>query len=285
MITTRIQFIFRGTALAALLGCCCSVIVHAAEVGDFNVAYGFSAVGHARTTAPSPTAMAGTASFGVFVSPSFLIAGSTQTFTSTATPGSRRTWSYGLTKFEFNRDWAVPKTKVLHVQADYTIMLPTDGIKTPGVEHYSHQFLGMLDYQRSAQNYFEIDAGDYMGGRDATPGYKHTALLSLIVQHNLRADGGSGTNYDFELDASPSSEGAPASAVLTAGVEHTFKSKVTLTALALVGLTANDPVIGVAVRVKFGGNFAGKPIEARNAMNFSKLQRLERTRFGRIGRF
>jgi hypothetical protein len=89
----------------------------------------------------------------------------------------------------------------------------------------------VLDYTHSTQNYFEVDAGELLGGRTAAPGYKQTGLLSLIAQHNLRRDGTSGTNLDFELDASPSSEGAPASAILTAGAEHTFKSKVTLTGL------------------------------------------------------
>jgi hypothetical protein len=275
--------IFSRTFLVVLLGCPCSFKVHAAEAGDFNVAYGFSAAGHSRAAAPSPTAMAGTVSFGLFVVPSFLVAGSTQTFTSVNTPGSGRSWNYGVTKFEFNRDWSL--TKKTDFQADYTITLPTNGAGTPGVEHYAHQFLAMIDYQRSPQNYFEVDVGDYMGGRDTAPGYKHTALFSLIAQHNLKRDGTGGSNYDFELDASPSSEGSPASVVFTAGAEHNFKSGVTFTALATVGLTANDPVVGVSIRLKFRGNLAGKPTEAKNALSFSKLQRLERTRFGRIGRF
>jgi hypothetical protein len=234
--------------------------------------------------------MTGTASFGVFLPANFLLAGSTQTFTATKTPGSSRTWGYGVSKLEVNHDWALwkpetPASRSLHFETDYTVTLPTDGNEPAGVEHYAHQFLGMLDYTHSVQNYFEIDAGDLLGARDAAPGYKQTALLSLIAQHNLQRDGKSGTDLDFELDASPSSEGAPASVVFTAGAEHTFKSKITLTALALVGLTANDPTVGVSLRVKFAGNLTKKK-PAAQALTFSRLQRLERPRFfGRIGRF
>uniref|UniRef100_Q01YN2 Uncharacterized protein n=1 Tax=Solibacter usitatus (strain Ellin6076) TaxID=234267 RepID=Q01YN2_SOLUE len=268
------------------------VKANAQQAGAFNVAYGYSATSQARTAAPTSDAMAGTASFGVFLPKDFLLAGSTQTFTSSHSPGSSRTWGYGVTKFEINHDWTLwkkqegagPTPRSLHFEADYTITLPTDGNEPAGVEHYGHQFLGMLDYFRSPQNYFEVDGGDFMGGRDAAPGYKHTALLSLIAQHNLRANGNSGTNFDFELDASPSSEGAPASAILTAGAEHTFKSKVTLTALALVGLTANDPAVGVSLRIKFTGSLSKKQGEAR-VLSFSKLQRLETRFFGKIGRF
>ena len=64
-------------------------------------------------------------------------------------------------------------------QLDYTITLPTDGtIAPPGVETLAHQFLAMVNYQPSKKNYFEVDAGDYMSGRDSAPGYKHTGLLS-----------------------------------------------------------------------------------------------------------
>jgi len=287
---TRATKLSRPETLFAAIAISCSAIgANAQQVGDFNVAYGYSATSQARTAAPTPEAMAGTASFGVFLPASFLVAGSTQTFTSTHTPGSSRTWGYGVTKFEANHDWLLRKwetvgSRSLHFQADYTLTLPTDGNEPPGVEHYGHQFLAMLDYFHSPQNYFEIDGGDFLGARTAAPGYKQTALLSLIAQHNLRADGNSGTNFDFELDASPSSEGAPASAMLTAGAEHTFRSKITLTALALVGLTANDPAVGVSLRIKFTGNLSGKHAAAR-VLTFSELHRLENTRFGKIGRF
>jgi hypothetical protein len=274
----------------AILAICFATKANAQQSGDFSVAYGYSATSQARTAAPTPSFMAGTASFGVFLPANFLLAGSTQTFTATKTPGSSRTWGYGVTKLEVNRDWALwkpetPASRSLHFEADYTLTLPTDGNEPPGVEHYPHQFLGMLDYTHSVQDYFEVDGGDLLGARAAAPGYKQTALLSFIAQHNLRRDGKSGTNFDFELDASPSSEGAPASVVLTAGAEHTFKSKVTLTALALVGLTANDPTVGVSLRIKFAGSLTKKK-PAAQALTFSKLQRLERVRFfGRIGRF
>jgi hypothetical protein len=276
-------------ALAAIVGSFLAANIGAQQPGDFNVAYGYSTTSQARTAVATPDSMAGTASFGVFLTRSMLLAGSTQTFTSSQTPGSSRTWGYGVSKLELNHDWLLwePKStesRALHFEADYTITLPTDGNEPAGVEHYAHQFLGMLDYTHSAQNYFEVDCGDFLGPRTAASGYKQTALLSLVAQRNLRADGNSGTNFDFELDASPSSEGAPASVVLTAGAEHAFKSKISLTALALVGLTANDPAIGISVRIKFTGNLSGKQAQA-HALNFSKLQRLENPRFGRIGRF
>lgn len=285
----KTRFLHRKTIWVPLgiLGFAAGVI--AQQAGDFSVAYGYSATSQARTAAPTASGMAGTASFGIYLPENFLLAGSTQTFTSTKTPGANRTWGYGVTKLEINHDWTLwkpetPAGRSLHFQADYTVTLPTDGNEPPGVEHYAHQFLGMLDYTHSPQNYFEIDAGDLLGSRAAAPGYKQTALLSLVQQHNLRRDGTSGTNFDFELDASPASEGATASAVLTAGVEHAFKSKISLSALALVGLTANDPAIGVALRIKFTGSLTKKhPTEA---LSFSRLQRLERARFfGKLGRF
>lgn len=51
----------------------------------------------------------------------------------------------------------------------------------------------------------------------------------------------------FEIDASPSSEGAPASVVATGGVLHNFKSGFGISALAIVGLTAWDPAVGVSI--------------------------------------
>lgn len=289
MTKTITGFSLGSTVFALLVIACLAMEARAQQVGDFNVAYGYSAAGQARTAAPTPDTMAGTASFGVFLPAGFLVAGSTQTFTSTHTPGSSRTWGYGVTKLEANHDWTLRKweagtSKALHFQADYTITLPTDGNETPGVEHYGHQFLGMLDYFHSPQNYFELDAGDALGPRAAAAGYQQTALLSLVAQHNLRADGNSATNFDFELDASPSSEAAPASAIFTAGAEHTFRSKVTLTALVFVGLTANDPAIGVSLRIKYLGSLARKRTAAQ-VLTFSTLHRLENTRFGRIGRF
>jgi hypothetical protein len=208
--------------------------------------------------------MAGRASLEYSQQKVLMFASSTQTFTSSHVPGASRRSGYGVTKFETNHDWFLwnPETpassRSLHFEADYTITLPTDGNEPAGVEHDAHQFLGMLDYYHSPQNYFEVYAGDLLGARNADPGYKQTTLLSLIAQHNLRADGNSGTNLDFALEASPSSEGAPACAVLTAGAEHALKSKITLTALGLIGLTANDPAIGVSLRIKFTGNLAGK---------------------------
>jgi hypothetical protein len=286
------RFSVREMTLAAIVIVVVAPGASAQQAGDFNVAYGYSATSQARTAAPTPDSMAGTASFGVLLPASFLVAGSTQTFTATHTPGSSRTWGYGVTKLEANHDWLLRKwgtgethfSRSLHFQADYTITLPTDGNEPAGVEHYEHQFLGMLDYSHSPQNYFEIDAGDLLGARPAAPGYKQTPLLSLIAQHNLHRDGTSGTTFDFEVDASPSSEGAPASAVLTAGAEHTFKSKITLTALALVGLTANDPAIGFSLRIKFTGNLSKKRAADR-LLTFSRLHRLEASRFGKIGRF
>lgn len=272
--------------MSALL--CVAAATKAQQPGEFTVAYGYTATSQARTAVPTPDAMAGTATAGIFLPNGFMLAGSTNTFTSSQMPGSSRTWGYGVTKVEINHDWTLPlrdssSTHSLHLQADYVITLPTD--KEPeGIEHYSHQLLGMLDYQPSAQNYFEVDAGDLIGPYAASPGYKQTALLSLIAQHNLRRNGQSGTNFDFELDASPASGGAPSSVMLTAGAEHTFQSKITLTALALVGLTANDPAIGVSIRIKFTGNLKHAQAEPR-ALNFSKLQRLQTTRFGSLGRF
>jgi hypothetical protein len=286
-------FYIKKTILFAVAPLCFAIGVNAQQAGDYTVAYGYSATSQARTAAPTPSAMAGTASFGIFLPANFLLAASTQTFTSAKSPGASRTWGYGVSKVEANHDWTLWKQKAqsetaaqeLHFEADYTITLPTDGNEPPGVEHYAHQFLGMLDYTHSPQDYFEVDAGDLLGARTAEPGYKQTALLSLIEQHTL-AGGKSNTSFDFELDASPSSEGAPASAVLTAGAQHTFKkSNITVSALALVGLTANDPAIGVALRIKFAGNLAKKHPNAE-ALNFSKLQRLESPRFfGKIGRF
>jgi hypothetical protein len=274
----------------AIAACCVVTGAQAQQTGDFSVAFGYSATSQARTAAPTPSAMAGTASFGVVLPAGFLLACSTQTFTSTQSPGSSRTWKYGLTKLEGNHDWNLwapetPAGRALHFEADYTITLPTDGTQTPGVKQYSHQLLGMFDYTHSAQDYFEVDIGDLLGPRSAAPGYRQTALLSLIAQHNLRRDGSSGTNFDFEVDASPSSHWAPASAVLTAGVEHTFKSKVNLAALALAGFTANDPAVGISLRIKFTGNLGSKK-PAAEALMFSKLQRLQNIRFfGKIGRF
>jgi hypothetical protein len=282
------RFSPKNTVLVVTTIFCFAIGVHAQQPGDFSAAYGFSANSQARTAAPTPATMAGTASFGVILPANFLLAASTQTFTATKTPGSDRSWGYGVTKVEANHDWTLWRStedRNVHLQADYTVALPTDGNESPGVEHYAHQFLGMLDYKHSPQNYFEIDAGDLLGARSAGPGYKQTAVLSLIGQHNLRRSGNSGTNFDFEFDASPPSEGTPSSAVLTAGAEHAFKSKITLTALALVGLTVNDPAIGVSLRIKFTGSLAKKPAP-REALTFSKLQRLEGIRFfGKIGRF
>lgn len=254
----------------------------AADSGDYNVAYGFSGAAPARSAAPSSAALAGTFSFGLFPVKSFLIAGSTQTFTGTQASAAGWTWKYGVTKFEFNKDWIV--SDKVHVEGDYTIVLPTGG-EVSGVENYGHQFLGMFDYQHSEQNYFEIDAGDYLGGRTSAPGYMNTGLLSLIGQSNFAKNGNSPANLDLEIDASPHTEDTPASAIFTIGVDRTFKSHWTVTALASVGLTANDPAVGFSLRLKYTGNFLKKPAETKNAAMFAKTLRLERTRFGRIGRF
>jgi len=272
---------FRYCAALLVVGCG-STRLQAGDAGDYNAAYSFATSGYARTAAPSSASTAGVASFGLFVTSRFLVAGSTQTFTSTRPTGSSTTWSYGVSKLEFNGD--VSLSKKTDLQGDYTIILPTNGPGTPGTERYAHQFLGMLDYQHSAQNYFEVDAGDYLGGRTAGPGYQNTALLSLIASHNGSRDGKSNTNLDFELDASPASGGSPASVILTAGADHTFGSKVVVTALAQIGLTANDPAIGVSISVKLLGKLSSETGEASRALTFSKLQRLQE-RFGKIGRF
>jgi hypothetical protein len=288
---TRISI--RSLILLAGLGSSRVLLAQLPTTGDFDVAYSINATGHTRTAAPSSTSVAGPASFGIFLAPRFLVAGSTQTFTSTNTPGSGRTTGYGVTKFEFNGN-IFHKTSgdegtdvVLNrdLSVDYTITLPTNGAATPSVENHAHQFLATFGFDHSLQHYFEIDAGDYMGGRDGKPGYKHTPLLSLIAQRNLKSNGSSPTHLDFELDASPSSEDAPASAMASAGVTHGFKSGLRISAAALVGLTANDPEIGVSISFKFKGNLAGKE-NPRSALTFSRLRRLERlTRFGRFGRF
>jgi hypothetical protein len=266
------------------------------RTGDFDVAYSVVANGHARTAASSSTSIVGPASFGIFLASCLLIAGSTQTFTSTSIPGSGRTTGYGITKFEFNGDvWhkdvappaeAPPEAKLNRdFSLDYTITLPTNGPTTSGIEGHAHQFLAGFAFDHSLQHYFEIDVGDYMGGRDAKPGYKHTGLLSLIAQRNLRSDGQSPAHLDFEIDASPSSEGTPASVVAAPGVTYGFQSGLRLGVAALVGVTANDPEIGVSISLKFKGNLAGKG-PAKTALTFSRLRRLERlTRFGRFGRF
>ena len=85
MLTLRARYCFRGMTLISFLAGN-SLIVRAAE-GDFSAAYSYTAVGQSRTAEPSATAMAGTASFGLFPLPSFLVAGSTQTFISVKAPG------------------------------------------------------------------------------------------------------------------------------------------------------------------------------------------------------
>lgn len=256
--------------------------LHAADAGDYNVAYSFAASSDARTAAPSAASTAGIASFGLFATPHFLVAGSTQTFTSETPTGSSTTWGYGVTKLEFNQDFSLSQKTDL--QGDYTIVLPTNHPNTSGNDKLAHQFLGMLDYQHSAQNYFEVDAGDYLSGRSTGSGYQNTPLLSLIASHNTHRDGKSSTNLDFELDASPAAGESPSSLILTAGADHTFGSRVVLTALAQIGLTANDPAIGVSISVKILGKLTNKSAEPSTALTFSKLQRLQE-RFGKIGRF
>jgi hypothetical protein len=282
MISAHLRRHIFQTSVFWLAACCSTTRGLATEPGDFNVAYGFSGNSPVRSAVPSSSALAGTLSFGVFPTKSFLIAGSTQTFTGASSPGMNWIWKYGVTKLEFNKDWLI--SEKAHLQADYTIVLPTNGNNTPGVEHYAHQFLGMLDYQYSDRNYFEIDAGDYLGGRTAAAGFKNTGLLSLIAQSNLAKNGLSPSNLDFEVDASPRSEDTPASAVFSLGMDTTFKSHWTVTALANVGLTANDPAIGFSLRLRYSGNLAKKPTTETRGI-FGKLNRLERTRFGRIGRF
>jgi hypothetical protein len=271
-----------------LLGAC-PLSAQLPNTGDFDAAYSVTASGHARSATPSPTSVSGSAIFGISLCPKFLVAGSTQTFTSTNTPGSGRTTGYGVTKFEFNRDVVHKETASglnRDFSLDYTITLPTNGPPAAGTEGNAHQFLAMLSFDHSVQQSFEIDAGDYMGGRDSKPGYKHTALLSLIGQRNLRSDGKSNGNLDFELDASPSSEGTPASVLLSTGVTYGFKSGLQITALAIAGITAIDPEIGVAISIKFKGNLAGKGPNIAKILTFSRQQRLERVRnFGRLGRF
>ena len=226
--------------------------------------------------------MAGTASVGLYLAPSFFIAPSTQTFTYSRVRGSSPVWSYGVTKVELNQQWSL--SDQIDIAGDYTLQIATNGPPSPGGERYTHQFLTMVGYQYSPQDYFETDFGDYMGARSVGPGYANTPLLTLIGQHKLSADGKNPSTLDFALDASPSSAGAISSVILTAGIQHTFKKYWTLTGLALVGLTANDPAVGVSVQLQFNGNLGGKE-GARNPLNFSKLQRLERVRFGRFGRF
>ena len=132
-------------------------------------------------------------------------------------------------------------------------------------------------YAKSKQEN-SVYAGDQLSGRDHKPGFKNTPLLSLVAQHKLKPDGPPASALDFELDASPSSEGTPASAVLTAGAEHTFQSGLTLTGLAMVGLTANDPAIAVSVSLTYKGNLNKQPNEHSRELSFSKLQRLQRVR-------
>jgi hypothetical protein len=129
----------RGTTLAAILIFGSAARANAQQAGDFSAAYGFTALGQARTAATTADFMAGTASFGVILPKGFLLAVSTQTFTSTKTPGADRTWGYGVTKLEGNHDWTLwkaesPVSRSLHFQADYTITLPTDGNEPSGVE-------------------------------------------------------------------------------------------------------------------------------------------------------
>jgi len=59
----------------------------------------------------------------------------------------------------------------------------------------------------------------------------------LIAGRNFKTDGMSPLNMAFELDASPSSEGAPASVTATAGLLHDFASGFRISASAIVGLT------------------------------------------------
>jgi len=246
----------------------------AAETGDFTAAYSYAAASQTRSSAPSSDTMAGIASFGLFLRPDIVVAGSTQTFTSATAPGSPRTWSYGVTKLEASKNFSISPKK-FDIQLDYTITLPTDGsIPAPGVETLAHQYLAMFDYQRSDQHYFEVDVGDYMGGRDSLPGYKHTGLLSLIAERNQKKNGSGRNNFLFEVDASPSSEGAPASAIFTTGLEHSFKSKIGLVGLVSVGLTANDPAIAFSLKVKFNVNLRGReaPSERALTLQFRKSQ-------------
>jgi hypothetical protein len=284
--TSRRRSGFRRRLIATVAVLLWTAGAQAGEEGAFNAAYTYTAVGQTRAEAPSATAMSGTASFGAFLTNNFLLAGSTQTFTSVAAPGADRSSSYGVTKLEANRDWLIWPSQGLHLAGDYTITLPTNGNNTPGVEHYAHTLLAVVS-RGVNRYYYELDAGDYISGRDAAPGYKHTALLTLVGQRNSQPDGNGMTNLDAELDASPRSESTPASVVLTLGADHTFrKTNLTLTALALVGLTANDPAIGVSIRLKYTGSFKKGETNPREApLSLSRMRRLERTRFGTLGRF
>lgn len=261
--------------------------------GDFSVAYTVTGEGQTRRADPSPTSLVGSAAFGVYLTPRLLLAASTQTFTSTDTSGSGRTTGYGITKVESNFEplhWGRTPTgseAALNrdLSFDYTITLPTSSQSTPGVAGFAHQFLTVFDFDSSFHQHFEIDAGDYIGGRDSKPGYKHTGVLSLISQTKFRTDG-TGPALDFEVDSSPSSEEAPASVVASEGVTYAFRSGLMLTAAAVTGITANDPEIGFSVTIKFNGNLARKRAGTKSVLSFSRLRRLQGfQRFGRLGPF
>jgi hypothetical protein len=286
----RKQRVIHGLCLLTGLVCVRTLPAQLPSTGDFDVAYSVSGSGPTRAAAPSSSSLAGPLSFGVYLRPQLLVAGSTQLFSSTKDPGSTWKTRYGVTKLEINGDlkhWekhSGSDTLNRDFMLDYTLIIPTNDPDVTVGETFGHQFLAQFNFDQSAKNNFEIDMGDQMSGRDGKTGFKHTGLLSLIGQHNVSESPG---YFIWEVDASPSSEGAPASVTASPGIMYKIKPYLRLTAVAVVGITANDPAIGFSIGLKYTGNFTSKPSpEKARALTFSRLRRLERfTQFGRLGRF
>ncbi len=236
------------------------------KVGDFLAAYGIVANGHTRIASPaSQTSVAGNASASLNVTRCISISASSATFNSTQPPMGPRSTGFGVTKFEFNRVF-LHREKYLgnddylnhNFSLDYTITIPTNAPPQPGVQAHAHQFLAQYAWDHSLQHSFEIDSGDILTGRNAKPGYKHTALFTFIASRNLKTDGKSPSTLLFELDAGTHSEQDSASIITSEGLKYSFNSNWSVQATALTGLTSRDPEIGFAVTVKFKANLAGK---------------------------
>lgn len=241
------------------------------DPGDYSISYGLVGNGNTRRSTPSPKSLSGNAAASISMTRCMLVAISSQTFQVTKTPGQSNVVSAGVTKMEVNRNIlhsevpAPDKSRDRDFSLDYTITLPTGPSVPPGVESYAHQFLAEYSMNLSSPDYLEVDAGDYMAGRNMKPGYKHTGLITVVYVRNFKLNGSSPTSFTFELDGGTHSESDPSSLVSAEGIGHKFKSGIALRGAVITGLTANDPKIGFSISLQFSGKLRKGPAAISNA--------------------
>jgi hypothetical protein len=245
---------------------------------DYLVSYGLVWNAHARTVHPTAETFDGNAKATLNLTPCTAVTVAPQTFHWSKTQGQSSSIGFGTTKAEVNHilfysetpspDKALSRAFAL----DYQLTLPTNG-KQPIIENYVHQFLATFAWDQRPWMSYEVDAGDSLGPQTATPGYTQTGLLTLIGTFNGHKSGKSSWNFPMEVDAGTPSDAAPSSVVSSEGASYKFKSGLILQGLLITGLTANDPKVGFAFTIKFGGNLKGKSqstVPAAVSSNFTR---------------